>query len=1186
MADTTQQTLLEEILAAEEARLKKEEEQKAARKEEVETGGTADVKPVTRQAVYGETIDEISQMESNLRDAKARMAQRGISGEVPIQDVPLGEMTLGEFAYPVTKAQAIGEEEPKVSKEVDIKTLEETPQQIKRVKQEQEQAYQAVLNLDSDELQSEYEKLANQYGWETTVDSVTGTKYFVPPPSFANNPLLVTGARAASETARGILSSITPALEAAGLVDEDVRKEIENFVPKIEDESVLVTAGSEMISLLGGAATGYKVASAFFKNAPKLVRALQLLAGAATGEALVATEETGTLKKALGFDAPEGAVETKLQVAMESLGLGTILNSVLTGAKAVGQLSPVRTAFDALGTLFFGGKNAAEEAVSQSLVDTAVLTKRAKDRKPGSKESITGPITDEERLVAVNELRDRMRESFKVQTGKDMDDVIEGRVQMDKDEFEGTLAGLLASNEFSAIERQILTGSFRQGVIERQQAAIATTEQRLGTQEQAKEAGESAQQEIKASLEAEEETAKVAVTAPLQRQVDEALDELDAARQSDAALTQTGKTANAATRLKANKFTKAATERVRKAFVDMRNAKNKAYDAYLTQAQKIEIPVSEVRTLLASQFKGREIGDIPQLLATQNKELRSTLQQILSQDTTLATRVAQQESAKAGKLFQASLAKYRKANKLGPTDEIPATAQAELKETAEANSKITPAELTKIKKEIGYQDTVKLSNVETLREGIEFTNSRAYRFQDRNLADATDMLKEDMNGLINKYLRTNGEAAAARNSANALNTEFKDTFFPDAGADIADMLRFGYKMTDNEMAAAATRFRTKLNGAVRGDADDIQYINQVRSKMTPDAQARLDAEIEEAMYNEVLNDLAKFDMRSKAAKADPVGTVRKLNDRIEALLAGDAFALLPKSVVTRLNERFTPLFKTADNVVDAQKALDDAAAELRKIEREVAEDPAYALVSNMRKSEPITIVKSILQDENNAVTMAALWERAGTRGPKLDTGLTQAQQDLRTIFARGLIDVAKEPGEAALKGSLTNMIDRNKAFNTYFPPNSPERQSMDLLISQIKAMDVYKGAGAKLPIEESVKDLSTFTEQLITYIKGPLTPEGRRLKIISRFYFKMAGGRDELKNVLIDTVTNPIIADRILKDAQERIARGLVSKEEAYKLSLGQYMLGRFGIASFNDLQREIKQFSIEQDTEEGLPVQ
>jgi len=1186
MADTTQQTLLEQIMAAEEARLKKEEEQKAARKEEVETGGTVDVKPVTRQSVYGETIDEIAQMESNLRDAKARMAQRSQRGEVPLEDVPLGEMTLGQFAYPVTKAQATGEEEPFVSKEVDLKTLAETPEQIARVKQKQEEQYQAVLNMDSDEIQSEYEKLGNQYGWETTVDSETGVKYFVPPPSFANNPLIVTGARAASETARGIVASVTPALEALGLMDEELRKEIENFVPKIEDESVAVTAGSEMISLLGGAASGYKIASSLFKNAPKFLRAIGILAGTATGEAAVATEETGTLQQAFGKEAPESAVENKLRVAMESLGIGAALNTIVKTGSAVMSLSPVRTAFDALGTLFFGGKNAAEEAVSQSLVDTAVLTRRAREREAGTSESITGPITDEERLIAVNELRDRMRESFKVQTGKDMDDVIEGRVQMNKDEFEGTLAGLLASNEFSAIERQILTGSFRQGVIERQQAAITTTEQRLGTQEEAEEAGKRAQQEIKTSLEAEEETAKVAVTAPLQRQVDEALDEVDAARQSDAALTPTGKTANAATRLKANKFTKAATERVRKAFVDLRNAKNKAYDAYLKQAEKIEIPVSEVRTLLMSQFKGREIGDIPQLLATQNKELRSTLQQILSQDSALTTAIAKQEADKANKLLQQSLAKYRKANKLDPDSEIPETALAEIKASAEQNAKATDAEIAKIKKQIGYQDTVKLSNVETLREGIEFTNSRAYRFQDRNLADATDMLKEDMSGLINKYLRTNGDAAAARNSANALNTEFKDTFFPDAGADMADMLRFGYKMTDNEMAAAATRFRTKINGAVRGDADDIQYVAQVRSKMPPETQARLDAEIEEALYNEVLNDLARFDMRSKAAKADPVATVAKLNQRIETLLAGDAFALLPKNVITRLNERFAPLFKTADNVVDAQKLLDEAGATLRQIEREVAEDPSYALVSNMRKSEPITIVKNILQDENNAVTMAALWERAGTRGPKLDIGITQAQQDLRTIFARGLIDVAKEPGEAALKGSLTNMIDRNKAFNVYFPPNSPERQSMDLLINQIKAMDVYQGAGARLPIEESVKDLSTFTEQLITYIKGPLTPEGRRLKIISRFYFKMAGGRDELNNVLIDTVTNPIIADRILKEAQDRIARGLVKADEAYKLSLGKYILGRFGIASMNDLQREVKQFVIEQDTEETLPAQ
>lgn len=1140
-----EQTLFERFEEIQAERLAREQEEAATREGEAEAG-TADVKAVTRQALYGDTIERRAEAAASVptETTKRLLAAKE---SVPLEVIKESELTGADIAFPVPEGLGAPSEEQVTE---DKAVLEEAKGRISAIEQEQEQKYQDLLNLDSDELQSEYEKLGNQYGWETAVDSATGTKYFVPPPSFANNPLLVAGARAASETARGISSSLAVALDAAGLLDEETAKELENMVPKIEDESVAVTAGSEMLSLLGGAASGYKIASSLLKNAPTAKKALGVLLGTALGEATVATEETGTLQQASGFKgAPETALENKLRIGMESLVLGATVNAAVKGGTAIAQLSPVRAIFEGLAAMVSGGKAPAEQAVSQALVDTAVRARRAEMKESGK--SITGPITPEERLAAVEQMRTKLRTSFQQQTGKELDDVISGKTPMEPEDFRSTLAGLLQADEFSAIERRILGSEFKAGTLRGQEAAIARTEEQLGTREGAQEAGERAQQEIKASLEAEETTAKAAVTAPLQRQVDEAMDELDEIRKSDASLTPSGRRSKEATRLKANKFTEAATARVRKAFVDMRNAKNKAYDAYIKQAGKIEVPVDEVRNTILRAFGPEEIGNIPKRLASQNPELRGTLQQILTQQRKLDDAVAD----------------YKIANNI------------------DAEKAIPDSVLKKLKKEVGYQDKVKLSNVETIREGVEFASSRAYKMGDTNLADATDIMKDGVNKLLNKYLRTNADAAASRSSANALNAEFKDTFFPDAGADIADMLRFGYKMTDNEMAAAATRFRTKLNGAVRGDADDIQYLQQVRSKMDEDAAARFDAEVEEALYNEVLNDVAKVDLTSKAAKADPVRTVQQLNQRLETLMSSDAFALLPKNVVTRLQERFAPVFKRADNAVDAQKALDDAAVELRKIEQEIAEDPSYALVTQMKKSTPLTIVRGILDDQNNAVTMNALWERAGTRGPKLDSGLTQAQEDLRTIFAKGLIEVAKEPGEAAIKtGKLRKVIDENEAFNVYFPADSAERKTMDMLISQIRATDVFKGATAKLSLEESVKDLSTFTDQLITYVKGPLTPEGRRLKIVSRFYFRLAGGREALENALLDTVTDPVIADRLLRETQERIQKQMLDAEEAWKLSLGSYLLGRFGIASMNDLQRDAKSFVIEQETEEALP--
>lgn len=1141
MAEETKTLSLLEQMQAEEERLKAEEAAQAEGRKEQEKEGTADIKQITRQSIYGKTVDEIDQMESNLREATARTLQRGAR----LEELPLGEMTLGEIAYPVTKEQATGEEEPFVSKEVDLKTLAETPKQIERVKQEQQDKYQAILNLDADEIQSEYEKLGNQYGWETAVDKDTGIKYFVPPPSFANNPLLVTGARFASETGRGIAQSLGIALEQLG-APEDVIKDVENIIPKIEDESQVVTVGSEVMSLLAGGAGVLKLFNYLTKNAPKATKWLGGVLGVATGEALVATEETGTVREAFGGEKIDDPLTKKLQVLTEGLLIGSAVSAGGRAINYVTQMSPVRALIESLPVLISGSKEPSERAVGQAIAETGARTERGRTGVG------TGEVSLEELLDSVKKIRGDMRVKFKEQTGKDFDDVVEGRVEMDPEDFKTTLAGLIGPEEFGSFERAAVAGASEMtGRSQAQQEAIGRTEAQLGTRKEAIEAGKGAQAEIRASLDEQEELQKAAVTKPLQRQVDEAIDELDQMRVSDASLTPSGKRSKTATRLKANKFAEKATERVRAAFVNARNAKNKAYDAYLKRAEKVEIPVTEVQRTLLRAFGPDEIANIPAKLASTNPALLDTLEQILRQEQQL----------------EQAIAAYRKGRNLKEGTATP------------------PGVVKRIKKEINYQDSVKLSNVETLRDAVDFTASRAFRLGDENSVRATDMLKPEVDGLINKYLKNNEGLSALRNDANQIHQQFKDTFFAGIGDEVAESVRFGYKMTDTEMAAATAKFMPKLRGAIRGNIDDAKYVDNVRNQMPPETQARFDAEIEESLYNEVLNDLARVDMTSAAAKKDPVGTVGKLNAALESILTNEAFALLPKTVVQKLNARFGPIIKKADNVVDARTALEDASSEIRKIEQEIVNDPSYQFVSSSTKeSNPLTIVTQILRKPSNSEVMEELWQRASTRGEVLESGLTKAQEDLQAVFAKGLLDFVKTGDNISVKNMKT-AVKENPAFNLYFPPESSQRQSLDMMISQVEATQVHTGKLAGLTLEENLKDLSIFARRLITYVKGPLTEEGRRMNILKDLYFKMVGGQKQLESILLETVLDPRIADRILKETQERIQQQLIDADEAYLISVGKYVLGRSGIASLSDLEKDVKTFVIEEDTQEALPV-
>ena len=294
------------------------------RRKEAQEGGRAE-RPIalTRQALYGDLVEEEQEIKSDIAD-------------------PFGFIE-----------EEMGRREP-------------TAPRMEALEAEKERRYQR-----------EVEKAGGEVA--TTEE---GTRVMIPTPGMADDPLTVMGARALSETARGV----------ATLFGE------QEAIPQIRDESDLVNIGSEALQLMGGASTGALAGAKLFgkvlKESPRAAQWMAGIIGAPVGEFLVATEETGTLQGEEG----DTAMDRKLQVLMEGMGLGTTL---ALGGKAIGtvaDLTAVSRLVKAVPVALMGTREGAEKAAGEAIADLIYRAENA--------------TTNEERIAALQRIQDSIAENF------------------------------------------------------------------------------------------------------------------------------------------------------------------------------------------------------------------------------------------------------------------------------------------------------------------------------------------------------------------------------------------------------------------------------------------------------------------------------------------------------------------------------------------------------------------------------------------------------------------------------------------------------------------------------------------------------------------------------------------------------------------------------------------------------
>jgi hypothetical protein len=120
-------------------------------------------------------------------------------------------------------------------------------------------------------------------------------------------------------------------------------------------------------------------------------------------------------------------------------------------------------------------------------------------------------------------------------------------------------------------------------------------------------------------------------------------------------------------------------------------------------------------------------------------------------------------------------------------------------------------------------------------------------------------------------------------------------------------------------------------------------------------------------------------------------------------------------------------------------------------------------------------------------------------------------------------------------------------------------------------------------VTDTVDDVGQIVSEFINYLEGPISKEGRRAKILTRTFFKLAGGPEQAKEVLTNTFLDLRTADRLLRAAEERARMTGVTVDKALNAVTNSYILFSLGVNSVDEFNNEFATIAVEEDTEEAF---
>jgi len=1076
MSSAVEPQSLDEALDEVQAEKRKEAEETARERNKDPNAPVIAPRPVSRQELYGDLLEQEADLEAQLREAQGK-APNDLMTSIFGQDIlPVAQpekareieakladiRSQKEYRYAV---EVNGLDEYNKLKDLRKRLAEETDETVKDNLEKQ-------IKISEDILQKKGVVVGvAKEGEEVPVQTALPT----------SRPGTIEPAmtKALANVKRSVESIYMPSIEAEPLImDEDTAT---NLIAEI---APIVATGA------GGSLAVGKILIALGKTSPKWQYLSSILAPAVGESAFTTTEETATFAEDLfGRGWVESDIEAKkMAIIAESLLVDVALEGVTKTGSAIVNFPYIGGFLKAIPTLLFAGEKQARAKAGERISD--LLAEAAGTR---------GPISPERQIELLAELRAQMSRNFEAQTGVPFDDYLKA-LEADADSIakgadpdviqrSGQAAQLIPEDKFlpltadlidedvlrkvgSGIETGVGTVPFT-GARQRQRTAIEEEKERIGetaltpTDEprtveeitsEAQQAGESTRIKIKTKLENEMGELNATETKAV-----EDLEDAVTTLRTELEVSPAVSGVNVPTTQAMDRSADDAANVFFGLFKGADNQRREIYEAYTKQAEAIEIPAEDYREFLEGIGGEQEVGNVIQILINRNPTYGEVLGQLVRQDQAVAGAVAQQAKRrvkgaiealdKPVKPVKADIvpAKPKKPKKDAPKAEQTAydkalkeyenklaqydndmeqfklaTAQYERDVLEAGDTARASVSVDEAKEEIGFQD-IKLSNVEGLLQAV----NAELRFSSGAEQVALQKMSANLEQFIKGKIPEGSELAIARESANSYFQSFQG-LYKYIPQESKTFLRYGDSIEaamdniqDVELGVMQSAFANMLDAASSDPRVAGQNIRNIRSQLQGEALDKFDTAVNDYFTNKLygeeisvyVDDLGgETDPRKVAAKADAVA--RKVAEAVRNPKYRYLEDLAP-GVRERILRSAEELRLKGSDLKTKDKAVEQLKKDL-KIERKALEERPAAVfaegtVGGRFGVDAIQAAADMILSKDARQVFEQSWEISGTVGKKGPDGLTQSQRDLKKVMAQGISSLLLTPTDEVRK---------------------------------------------------------------------------------------------------------------------------------------------------------------------------
>jgi hypothetical protein len=380
-----------------------------------------------------------------------------------------------------------------------------------------------------------------------------------------------------------------------------------------------------------------------------------------------------------------------------------------------------------------------------------------------------------------------------------------------------------------------------------------------------------------------------------------------------------------------------AAEVIKNTYLDARSTKNQNYETYLEDAEEITIPANTFASSLKDAFRPEEIGNLVQMVASDNTATSRTLSQIAEQNSKLTSAIAKEEQLQFDALLEQLPEALRKDKQ-----------QLEiLREQARAN-----IDIEAVKADIDWQD-VKLNNVEGILQSV---NSVLNRTENSIQQGGLKLLKDALEGMISTTLQDAPEVLARRNEAIQYFQDFKNIYSNSTAAPTVGQFRFGDKISDQQFAQAANAVGKLLNEAKDNKAS-VQFIENMRATMEPENLAQFNGILNEFYRSDILAQLPR--PQDLLARGTPQTAAESFSTALKnALNKNPNLEEIAPSIKAEFDTYLETLIKAKGKAGDSDVALKEIDRVLKERAKELENTvPFKKYGSKVQDSSSVAVAK-------------------------------------------------------------------------------------------------------------------------------------------------------------------------------------------------------------------------------------